>query len=486
MKKIWLLSALLIGSLLLVVWFMIERSKWVKAENNYSQELQDAYNFAYENGITTMDSIDKANMDGWLNRIAMAKMLSNYAMNILWKKPANTIVPKFPDVTEKLNEDYNWAVDLAYQLWIMWIWVDKFRPNDMVTRAEFGTALSRMLFGLKDWNPYYSTHLAKLKSEWIISNDNPNLQEKRWYVMLMLMRSVKSEDNTNSNLPSNTETMETNTISLKVGNEILTIELENNSSTKAFVEKLKQWDIIVNAKEYWNFEKVWDLGFSLPREDKQITTKAWDIVLYNWNQISLFYESNSRSYTKLWKVQNKSQSELKKILWDWNVTLTFSLDTSKVVEETNKSLILVFSPTGNTKRIATFINEIEDSDLIELIPEIPYTAEDLDWNSDCRANREQNDDTARPWLATEVNLDGYDRIYLWYPIWWWTNPKLILTLIEKYDFSGKEVVLFCTSGSSWIETSETALKWKWLNVIWSKRFSASSSKQEVENWLNSL
>ena len=259
-----------------------------------------------------------------------------------------------------------------------------------------------------------------------------------------------------------------------------------NSSAKAFVEKLKKWDIVINAHDYWNFEKVWDLWFDLPREDKQITTEAWDIVLYNWNQISLFYDNNSWSYTKLWKVQNKSQSELKKILWEWDVTLTFSLETSKITEETNKSLILVFSPTWNTKRIATFIQEINNAEMIELIPEVPYTTEDLDYNSDCRANKEQNDPSARPGLATEINLDGYDRIYLWYPIWWWTNPKLILTLIEKYDFSGKEVVLFCTSGSSWIETSVSALKWKGLNVIWSKRFSASSPKQDVQEWLGSL
>jgi flavodoxin len=61
-----------------------------------------------------------------------------------------------------------------------------------------------------------------------------------------------------------------------------------------------------------------------------------------------------------------------------------------------KSLILVFSPTGNTKRIATFIQEINNAEMIELIPEVPYTAEDLNYNSNCRANREQNDDTARP------------------------------------------------------------------------------------------
>ena len=162
--------------------------------NKYSEEFNDAYDFAFDNDITTMDSIDNANMDGWLTRIAMAKMLSNYAINILWKKPANIVVPNFKDVSEKLNDEYGNAVDLAYQLWIMWIWIDKFRPNDPVTRAEFATALSRMLYWLEDWiDKYYTTHLQKLKDEGIISNDNPNLKELRWYVMIMLMRSAKNK-----------------------------------------------------------------------------------------------------------------------------------------------------------------------------------------------------------------------------------------------------------------------------------------------------
>lgn len=168
--------------------------EWDQSEilsNWYSREFNNAYVFAYKNWITTMTDIKKADMNWPLTRIAMAKMLSNYAINILWKKPANIIVPKFPDVTEKLNEDYGWAVDLAYQLGIMWIWIDKFRPNDKVTRKEFGTALSRMLYWLADWTDvYYSTHLKKLKAEWIISNDNPDLEELRGYVMLMLMRSA--------------------------------------------------------------------------------------------------------------------------------------------------------------------------------------------------------------------------------------------------------------------------------------------------------
>ena len=169
--------------------------EWNQSEilsNWYSREFNNAYKFANLNWVTTMNNINQADMNWWLTRIAMAKMLSQYAINILWKTPDTSKTPNFSDVNMQLDASYNNWVTLAYQLWIMWMWLDKFRPHDTVTRAEFGTALSRMLFGLSDWSDYYySTHLAKLKSEWIINNDNPNLKEQRWYVMLMLMRSAK-------------------------------------------------------------------------------------------------------------------------------------------------------------------------------------------------------------------------------------------------------------------------------------------------------
>ena len=114
-------------------------------------------------------------------------------------------------------------------------------------------------------------------------------------------------------------------INLKIWDKTFNVTLEENSATKALVEKLHEWDIVVNAREYWWFEKVGNLGFDLPRLDKQITTEPGDLVLYQWNQISLFYESNSWSYTKLWKVQIISNEGLKEILWDWDVTLVFSL-----------------------------------------------------------------------------------------------------------------------------------------------------------------
>ena len=163
-------------------------------KDGYSQEFIDAYNFARKNNITTKDTIREADMDAPLTRIAMAKMLSQYAINVLGKTPDTSIVvPTFPDVDAKLDADYNNWVTLAYQLWIMWIGIEKFRPFDLVTRAEFGTALSRMLFGLADWewDEWYKTHLDKLMEEMIITNDNPNLKELRGYVMIMLMRSAQ-------------------------------------------------------------------------------------------------------------------------------------------------------------------------------------------------------------------------------------------------------------------------------------------------------
>ena len=116
-----------------------------------------------------------------------------------------------------------------------------------------------------------------------------------------------------------------NMIYIKVNNKVLNIELEDNSATIELKRRLKNGDIIVNAHEYGGFEKVGDLGFSLTREDTNITTSAGDIVLYQGNQISLFYNSNSWSYTKIGKIQNVSTNELKNILGSGTVTITFTL-----------------------------------------------------------------------------------------------------------------------------------------------------------------
>ena len=158
-------------------------------------EMHRAYKFAYKHGITTMPTILDADMFGPLDRISMAKMLSQYAINILWKTPNISIgVPNFPDISPELNEQFWNSVTLAYQLWIMWINIDEFRPFDLVPRSEFGTALSRMLYQTSDWiyektDEYYTLHFNKLRKEEIMTLLDPNIKELRWYVMIMLMRS---------------------------------------------------------------------------------------------------------------------------------------------------------------------------------------------------------------------------------------------------------------------------------------------------------
>ena len=134
----------------------------------------------------------------------------------------------------------------------------------------------------------------------------------------------------NNEISNNTMTMNKgdeimDTVYIKINNNIVNMELDVNSATRELKERLKNEDVIVNAHEYGGFEKVGDLGFSLPREDTNITTSAGDIVLYQGNQISLFYNSNSWSYTKLGKIQNISSSELKNILGNGDITITFTL-----------------------------------------------------------------------------------------------------------------------------------------------------------------
>lgn len=129
----------------------------------------------------------------------------------------------------------------------------------------------------------------------------------------------------NENIEEKEQNNEVEEIKIKVGSEILNMKLEQNEATKALVEKLKQGDITVNTSEYGSFEQVGNLGFSLPKNDTQIKTKIGDVMLYQGNQITIFYGSNSWSYTKLGEITNKTESELKDILGTSNATLILSI-----------------------------------------------------------------------------------------------------------------------------------------------------------------
>mgnify|MGYP000185851609 FL=1 len=124
------------------------------------------------------------------------------------------------------------------------------------------------------------------------------------------------------------------------------------------------------------------------------------------------------------------------------------------------ALVIYFSCTGHTKAVAEAIAAQAGADLYEIVPANPYTSADLNYNdSNCRANREMNDPSARPAIGSvPVDLSAYDTVFIGYPIWWGTMPRIINTFLDNYDLSGKVVMPFCTSGSSGIGTSVAAIK----------------------------
>ena len=155
----------------------------------------------------------------------------------------------------------------------------------------------------------------------------------------------------------------------------------------------------------------------------------------------------------------------------------------------NKSVVLYFSVTGNTKTVAESIKNNTGSDIIEIVPKVKYTDSDLDYgNEKTRATVEQKDTSSRPEIENNIDLSKYDTIFLGYPIWWGDAPKIILTLLDKYNLENKKLILFCTSGSSGIEESVKTIK-KYnnkLNILNSSRFSEDANSKEVEFWIDSL
>jgi hypothetical protein len=115
-------------------------------------------------------------------------------------------------------------------------------------------------------------------------------------------------------------------VKVKINDEVFDVKLENNSATQELIKELKKGNVTVNASEYGGFEKVGELGFSLPTNDENIGTNPGDIVLYQGDKISLFYGSHSWSYTKLGKIDNVDSNKLKEVLGSGNVILEFSLN----------------------------------------------------------------------------------------------------------------------------------------------------------------
>ncbi len=155
-----------------------------------------------------------------------------------------------------------------------------------------------------------------------------------------------------------------------------------------------------------------------------------------------------------------------------------------------KILIAYFSATNTTESIANHLDTILDADLYEIVPETPYTSDDLNYNdSSSRSSQEMDDPDARPAISSSVeNMEQYDVIFLGYPIWWGEAPRIINTFLESYDLSGKTIAPFCTSASSPLGSSAANLQELTGSATWleGQRFSGGASASDVQSWVDSL
>lgn len=160
--------------------------------------------------------------------------------------------------------------------------------------------------------------------------------------------------------------------------------------------------------------------------------------------------------------------------------------------ETGKTLVVYYSASGNTERVAKDIAEAAGADLFEIVPTEVYTSDDLDWtNPDSRVSREHDDESLRdvPLTTTEVpDWDSYDTVFIGYPIWWGIAAWPVDTFVKNNDFTGKTVIPFATSSSSGMGQSGSLLADMAGTGEWKEgqRFSSGVSSDDVQSWVNGL
>lgn len=166
--------------------------------------------------------------------------------------------------------------------------------------------------------------------------------------------------------------------------------------------------------------------------------------------------------------------------------------SNQSVSAVEKTLVVYFSATGSTRAVAEAIAESANADIFEIVPQDPYTSGDLNWNDEnSRVTLEHNDESLRnvPLVkSVPDNWEKYDTVYIGYPIWWGIAAWPADSFVGANDFTGKTVILFCTSASSGLGNSGEMLKTKAGSGDWKdgKRFSSGASKTEVAKWVSDL
>ena len=157
----------------------------------------------------------------------------------------------------------------------------------------------------------------------------------------------------------------------------------------------------------------------------------------------------------------------------------------------SKKLVAYFSASGVTAKVADMLADAVGADIYEIRPEVPYTKADLNWmDKKSRSTIEMNDRTSRPAIADKnAKVEQYDTIFLGFPIWWYRAPSIINTFLENYNFSGKKIILFATSGGSKFGKTVEELKVSvpaTCEIIEGKLLNGKQTIPAIRNWTEAL
>lgn len=344
---------------LLGVWILfVSLSSFLFA---YDQELIGAYNYAYNVGITTMPTIDQANMNGKLIRAHMAKMMSNYATEILNLVPNTWKVCNFDDLSGQ-TEEIKWFITKSCQLWLMWVWVSNFNPQWDVTRAQFGTVLSRAVYGemYNGWDPFYVKHLDALKADWIMNDiSTPNNLLIRGHAMLMMKRADEIVNSLNTGL--------------------VVIDLISPTAKIVYSTTWSTTGNVTATLTGWSESITWVSAFS------HIFTTNWTFIFYfqdiAWNAGSVTATVNniadgskptaSVKYSTTWAT---NWDVIATLTW-WNESLT-GVNTYTRTFTWNGTYTFTFSDlAGNTGSVTATVSNIDKT-----IPTANVNLSPLSWS----------------------------------------------------------------------------------------------------------
>ena len=394
---------------------------------SYSQEMMDAYLRAFENWITTQKSIEKANVDWNITRQAMAKMVVNFSKNILkttQDKKTSSVACKFKD-KNSITSDLKTSVEEACKIWLMWQGVEYFDPQKTLSRAQFWTILSRALWwDTYDWGePYYEKHLKALQDAWIMNNiDNPNIKEKRWNVMIMMMRwenLIKDYSKRNKQQKSKTT--------------------KNNEN-----EELTPWSWVVWDKEKWTLTISYKKR-SITIMDKNLWAKEawiWESSIWHlfvwWNNKG-FYFDDTKNGTWFLSVKEGNWKEWAK----WPCPKWYHIPT-----KSERQTVIDLWKSNNPKIKGKLIGKQFSKDLF--LPAIG-TRQEAAWRAEWKTELWEPH-LAYYWVSTPNRLltgtitTGNTHLYLSFdtkPVFWWTWEPVIWGVLANWNL---ETAIRCFAG----------------------------------------